>query len=74
MINKSSKMLCVVVLCFLSQLVNAQLTDLARLEYSFIPKSNSEDQYTRLRALVNYPIKTKEDCYLIIGAEYNRII
>ncbi|OUR96085.1 hypothetical protein A9Q86_16535 [Flavobacteriales bacterium 33_180_T64] len=52
----------------------AQLTDLARLEYSFIPKSNSDDQYTRIRALVNYPIKTKEDCYLVIGAEYNRII
>ncbi|MBC3847299.1 hypothetical protein H8K90_12955 [Winogradskyella echinorum] len=54
--------------------VEAQLTDLARLEYSFVPKSESEDQYTRLRALVNYPIKTSEDCYLIIGAEYNRII
>ncbi|WP_298904156.1 DUF6268 family outer membrane beta-barrel protein [uncultured Psychroserpens sp.] len=51
-----------------------QLTDIARLEYSFIPKSNSEDQYTRIRALVNYPIKTNEDCYLVIGAEYNRII
>ncbi|TXE19891.1 hypothetical protein ES692_01125 [Psychroserpens burtonensis] len=74
MSNKSSKLFCVVVFCFLSQLANAQLTDLARLEYSFIPKSNSEDQYTRLRALLNYPIQTKEDCYLIIGAEYNRII
>ncbi|MCK8481589.1 DUF6268 family outer membrane beta-barrel protein [Psychroserpens algicola] len=52
----------------------AQLTDLARLEYSFIPKSNSEDQYTRLRALLNYPIETSEDCYLIVGAEYNRVI
>ena len=52
----------------------AQLTDLARLEYSFIPKTKSEDQYTRLRALVNYPIKLREDSYLIIGAEYNRII
>jgi len=72
--NTSSKLLYVMVLCFLSQLVSAQLTDLARLEYSFIPKSNSEDQYTRLRALVNYPIKIKEDSYLIIGAEYNRII
>ncbi|WP_299226026.1 DUF6268 family outer membrane beta-barrel protein [uncultured Psychroserpens sp.] len=54
--------------------MTAQLTDIARLEYSFIPKSDSEDQYTRLRALLNYPIKTSEDCYLIIGAEYNRII
>jgi hypothetical protein len=54
--------------------LNAQLADLARLEYSFIPKSNSEDQYTRLRLALNYPIETSEDCYFIIGAEYNRII
>ncbi len=60
--------------CLLSQSVAAQLSDLARLEYSFIPKSDSEDQYTRIRALVNFPIETAEDCYLIIGAEYNRII
>lgn len=53
---------------------SAQLTDLARLEYSFIPSSRSEDQYTRLRASFNYPIKTKKSNYLIIGAEYNRII
>lgn len=52
----------------------AQLTDLARLEYSFIPKGKSEDQYTRLRALLNFPLKIKEDTYLIFGAEYNRII
>ncbi|MFK7783122.1 DUF6268 family outer membrane beta-barrel protein [Psychroserpens sp.] len=52
----------------------AQLTDLARLEYSFIPKSKSEDQYTRLRAAFNYPIKTKEDCYFVVGVEYNNII
>jgi len=74
MINKSCKIFLVVFFCCISQSMMAQLTDLARLEYSFIPKSNSEDQYTRLRALVNYPIKTKEDCYFIIGAEYNRII
>lgn len=54
--------------------LQAQLTDLARLEYSFIPKSKSEDQYTRLRALFNYPIETSKDCYIIVGAEYNRII
>lgn len=54
--------------------IEAQLTDLARLEYSFIPSSKSEDQYTRLRAILNYPIKLKEKDYLIVGAEYNRII
>lgn len=52
----------------------AQLTDLVRLEYSFIPQSKSDDSYNRLRALLNYPIETKKDCYLIIGAEYNRVI
>lgn len=61
-------------LIFICQFLNAQLTDLARLEYSFIPKNNLEDQYTRLRALINYPIEIKEDSYLIIGAEYNRVI
>ncbi len=71
---KSCKFLSVLFFCCFTQSVLAQLTDIARLEYSFIPKSKSEDQYTRVRALVNYPIKTSEDCYLVVGAEYNRII
>jgi hypothetical protein len=54
--------------------VQAQLTDLAKLEYSFIPSSKSEDQYTRLRASLNFPIKIRENDYLIVGGEYNRII
>jgi len=62
------------VLFFISISGYSQLTDLARLEYSFIPQSNTDDDYTRLRALINYPIETKEDCYLVVGAEYNRII
>ena len=65
--------LCLCGLCNF-QTLHAQLTDLARLEYSFIPSSKSEDQYTRLRLALNYPIKTKEDCYLVVGAEYNRIL
>ncbi|WP_296323080.1 DUF6268 family outer membrane beta-barrel protein [Winogradskyella sp.] len=66
--------LCLITLFFGCNILNAQLTDLARLEYSFIPSSKSEDQYTRLRALLNYPIKIKNDNYLIIGAEYNRVL
>jgi hypothetical protein len=68
-----SKKLVILFMTFISTIVNAQLTDLARLEYSFIPKSKSEDQYARLRMSFNYPIKLKEDNYLIVGAEYNRI-
>lgn len=52
----------------------AQLTDLARLEYSFIPQTKSEDQYTRLRLILNYPVALKNDKYLIIGGEYNRVL
>ena len=59
--------------CFM-HFVQAQLTDLVKLEYSFIPSSKSEDQYTRLRASLNFPIKLKDKDYLIIGGEYNRII
>ncbi|SEQ41194.1 hypothetical protein SAMN05421824_1569 [Hyunsoonleella jejuensis] len=53
---------------------HAQLTDLARLEYSFIPQSNTDDDYTRLRALLNYPLKLKKDTYLVLGVEYNKVI
>lgn len=59
---------------FFLNVSHAQLTDLARLEYSFIPSSQSEDQYTRLRAILNYPFKIKDKNYLVVGAEYNRII
>ena len=58
----------------LTEIANAQLTDIARIEYSFIPKNESEDQYTRLRVMLNYPIKIKKNDYLVIGAEYNRIL
>ncbi|WOD43860.1 DUF6268 family outer membrane beta-barrel protein [Hwangdonia lutea] len=74
MIKQKLKSINVLFLIFACQFLNAQLTDLARLEYSFIPKNKSEDQYTRLRALVNYPIETTNKSYLILGAEYNRVI
>lgn len=52
---------------------NAQLTDLARVEYSYIPKNNSEDSFDRFRFLLNYPIKISKEAYLLIGGEYSRI-
>ena len=71
--KKCHTMLILVIMCCVYS-AKAQLTDLARLEYSFIPNNKSEDQYTRLRALFNYPIETSKDCYLVLGAEYNRVI
>lgn len=75
MIRKNGRKTIVIILLFLVFKTSwAQLTDLVRLEYSFIPKSKSEDQYTRLRGLINYPIALKNDAYLIVGGEYNNII
>jgi len=72
--NRQNKILLVFLSVLMSHTAMCQLTDIARLEYSFIPKTKSEDRYTRLRFLLNYPIEIKEDNYFIIGAEYNRII
>lgn len=52
----------------------AQLSDLVRLEYSFVPKKESEDEYYRLRGFVNLPIKVKDENYILVGAEYNGVI
>ncbi len=71
--TKCHTVLAILAMCCMHA-VKAQLTDLARIEYSFIPSSNSEDRYTRIRAILNYPIKIKEKDYLVVGGEYNRII
>ncbi|WP_250432819.1 DUF6268 family outer membrane beta-barrel protein [Hanstruepera flava] len=67
------KVIILFTLMFVPNSTIAQLTDIARLEYSFIPQSQSEDQYTRFRALFNYPIELKKGSYFVIGAEYNRV-
>ena len=70
--SKCYTILAIIATCCIHS-VKAQLTDLARLEYSFIPSSKSDDRYNRLRAIVNYPIKIKDKDYLVVGGEYNRI-
>jgi hypothetical protein len=74
LIKKELRLTILLGFLFVFQLSYAQLTDIARLEYSFIPKSKSEDRYTRLKVLFNYPIELKNKSYLVVGAEYNRII
>lgn len=49
----------------------SQTTDLARIEYTFIPQSKSDNSINRFRAFVNLPIKLGwEGGYLIPGIEY----
>ncbi len=66
-----------ILLCFLSfccSEVQAQLSDLARIDYTLIPNAKSNVEYSRFRALFNYPIKIKDDdSYLFLGLDYSNI-
>lgn len=66
-----------VILLFLMFFVttsNAQLSDLARLDFTIIPENNSNVEYTRSRGLFNVPIKLKRDEeYLLIGLDYSNV-
>ena len=55
--------------------VKAQFSDLVVVEYSFIPKTKSEDKYTNYRLALNYPLKVdkKNSGYLFMGTEFNRV-
>jgi len=54
--------------------VSAQLSDIARIDYTHIPGSISNIQYNRVRGLFNYPIKLKkEETYLLLGFDYSNI-
>ena len=47
---------------------SAQLSDLARIDFTFIPNKNSDVEYTRSRVLINAPIPLKGDgTYLFLG-------
>ncbi len=66
------------VLCFILVLLyvcsgHAQSTDILRVEYTMLPKNDSEIQVARWRFLFNLPIKVTTDQYLVAGAEYNQI-
>ncbi|MCC1483831.1 DUF6268 family outer membrane beta-barrel protein [Winogradskyella immobilis] len=53
---------------------NAQLSDLARLDYTIIPENNSNIEYSKTRALFNIPVKLKrEGEYLLLGLDYSTV-
>jgi len=71
--NQIAILLTIVFVILMFQNSYAQLTDLARIEYSYIPKGKSEDSFKRFRGILNYPIKVAEDTYIVIGTEYSNI-
>lgn len=48
-----------------------QSTDLLRIEYLRIPENDTGIKTSRYKALINAPLKLKNDDYFILGAEYN---
>lgn len=58
----------------ITTLVYPQSTDLARVEYTYFPQSNSDNSFRRFRSFVNFPIAMKkEGSYLVPGVEYENI-
>lgn len=53
--------------------VCAQLTDLARIEYTYFPQSDSDNSFRRFRSFINVPLKLSEGTYLVPGFEYRNV-
>lgn len=52
----------------------AQSTDLARVEYTYFPQSDSDNSFRRFKTFLNFPIKIGEhESYLVPGVEYENI-
>ncbi|MDC7995760.1 DUF6268 family outer membrane beta-barrel protein [Altibacter sp. HG106] len=63
------------VCCSVFSIANAQTTDIARVEYLYIPFSGSDNSLQRYRALVQAPIPIDRDTdqYFVVGLEYRFI-
>ncbi|WP_034922687.1 DUF6268 family outer membrane beta-barrel protein [Gillisia sp. CAL575] len=66
----------VLFLCFIgnSALMNAQAADLARVEYTYFPQSNSDNSLSRFKSFLKFPIKLNDSgAYLIPGIQYENV-
>ncbi|WP_010521493.1 DUF6268 family outer membrane beta-barrel protein [Aquimarina agarivorans] len=58
----------------ISTSIFAQLTDLTRLEYTYFPQRNSDNNFQRIRALVKLPLKLNDKgAFLVPGFEYRNV-
>ena len=63
----------IIALLLFTGTMSAQLTDLARVEYTYFPQSDSDNSFRRFRSFINVPVKLKEDVYLVPGFEYRNV-
>lgn len=72
--NQLPRKLCLLLLILISTPSLAQLTDLARVEYTYFPQSSSDNSFRRFRTFVNFPIKLNDHgSYLVPGLEYRNV-
>ena len=72
--NLSVSIRMVVISFFFTTICVGQETDLARVEYTYIPQVSSKNTINRFRTFVNLPFKLGwEGCYVIPGIEYRNI-
>ncbi|EDM44867.1 hypothetical protein SCB49_02064 [unidentified eubacterium SCB49] len=53
--------------------MHSQVSDLARLEFTYFPQGKSDNSFRRVRSFINLPFKLSEDGYLVPGFEYRNI-
>ena len=65
---------CIAVIAF-AKACPAQTSDLARIEFTYFPQSDSDNSFRRFRTFFNFPIAVgkKEGSYLLPGIEYRNV-
>lgn len=54
--------------------LQAQISDLARIEYTYFPQRKSDNSFKRLKTFVNFPIKIDDKgTFLVPGIEYRGV-
>lgn len=69
--NRIAKLSMCILIAVTSLTVYGQNTDLARIEYTYFPQSDSDNSFRRFTSFINFPIKLNDKgAYLIPGIEY----
>ncbi len=67
--KKDLILICILYCAFYT--IRSQDTNLARIDYTYIPQANSANAYSRFRISANYPIKINDrGTYLVISPQY----
>ncbi len=67
------KFLLVFVILLCASAAQSQVTDLARLEFTYFPQGKSDNSFRRVRTFINVPFKTSEHGYLVPGIGYRNV-